>query len=312
MHLDPRLADGRSPARALAAVRTVVGEWRFDKAADLQDETIPWSVRNGLLTPARGGEAGINVRLADFNEATGLTMASLVYRGDLYAADVNAIEVEARLPKDGAGLLKWVPRNPRESDRPADFRLEAPFVGSEEWQTITYPLDTTAAWRGRLVSMELSPAGLASASFEIRAVRMVRAVLPAMRRQKYGRIVNVAGNTGRQPHPRLLPGSTTNAALLSFTKGLSEEIMKYGIFINALQPGPTQTEHWGKLMTNLSRGTGFTPKAFEKEFMKEIPMRRVAAAIEMARPVIFMASDLASYMTGRSIIVDGGWTKDLA
>ena len=174
MHLDPRLADGRSPARALAAVRTVVGEWRFDKAADLQDETIPWSVRNGLLTPARGGEAGINVRLADFNEATGLTMASLVYRGDLYAADVNAIEVEARLPKDGAGLLKWVPRNPRESDRPADFRLEAPFVGSEEWQTITYPLDTTAAWRGRLVSMELSPAGLASASFEIRAVRMVR------------------------------------------------------------------------------------------------------------------------------------------
>ncbi|NQV82158.1 MAG: SDR family oxidoreductase [Alphaproteobacteria bacterium] len=144
------------------------------------------------------------------------------------------------------------------------------------------------------------------------AVRMVRAVLPTMRRQKYGRIVNVAGNTGRQPHARLLPGSTTNAALLSFTKGLSEEIMKYGIFINALQPGPTQTEHWGKLMTSLSRGTGFTPKAFEKEFMKEIPMRRVAAAIEMARPVIFMASDLASYMTGRSIIVDGGWTKDLA
>jgi NAD(P)-dependent dehydrogenase (short-subunit alcohol dehydrogenase family) len=144
------------------------------------------------------------------------------------------------------------------------------------------------------------------------AVRMVRAVLPAMRRQKYGRIVNVAGNTGRQPHPRLLPGSTTNAALLSFTKGLSEEIMKYGIYINALQPGPTQTEHWDKLMTNLSRGTGFTPRAFEKEFMKEIPMRRVAAAIEMARPVIFMASDLASYMTGRSIIVDGGWTKDLA
>ncbi|MCX8230214.1 MAG: SDR family oxidoreductase [Alphaproteobacteria bacterium] len=144
------------------------------------------------------------------------------------------------------------------------------------------------------------------------AVRMVRAVLPTMRRQKYGRIVNVAGNTGRQPHPRLLPGSTTNAALLSFTKGLSEEIMKDGVFINALQPGPTETEHWGTLMANLSRGTGLSPKAFEKEFMKEIPMRRVAAAIEMARPIIFMASDLASYMTGRSIIVDGGWTKDLA
>lgn len=143
-------------------------------------------------------------------------------------------------------------------------------------------------------------------------VRMVRAVLPAMRRQQWGRIVIVAGNTGRQPHARLLPGSTTNAALLSFTKGLSEEIMKDGIHINALQPGPTRTEHWDTLMANLSRGTGLDARAFEAEFMKQIPMRRVAEAIEMARPVVFMASDLASYMTGRSIIVDGGWTKDLA
>ena len=65
-------------------------------------------------------------------------------------------------------------------------------------------------------------------------------------------------------------------------------------------------------MANLSRGTGLEPKAFESEFMKQIPMRRVAEAIEMARPVVFMASDLASYLTGRSIIIDGGRTKDLA
>ncbi len=144
------------------------------------------------------------------------------------------------------------------------------------------------------------------------AVRMVRAVLPAMRRQHYGRIVNVAGNTGRQPHPRLLPGSTSNAALLSFTKGLSEEIMADGIAINALQPGPTQTEHWGRLMEQMSKGTGIDAKSFEREFMKQIPMGRIAGAMEMARPVVFMASDVAGYMTGRSIIVDGGWTKDLA
>ncbi|MSO64630.1 MAG: SDR family oxidoreductase [Alphaproteobacteria bacterium] len=144
------------------------------------------------------------------------------------------------------------------------------------------------------------------------AVRMVRAVLPAMRRQRYGRIVNVTGNTGRQPHPRLLPGASTNAALLSFTKGLSEEIIKDGIVINALQPGPTGTEHWHRLMAGLSAGTGQSVKAFEREFMKQIPMRRIADAMEMARPIVFMCSDACSYMTGRSIIVDGGWTKDLA
>ncbi|MBM3502496.1 MAG: SDR family oxidoreductase [Alphaproteobacteria bacterium] len=144
------------------------------------------------------------------------------------------------------------------------------------------------------------------------AVRMVRAVLPAMRRQRYGRIVNVTGNTGRQPHPRLLPGSATNAALLSFTKGLSEEVMRFGIVINALQPGPTRTEHWDRLMQGLARDTKYSAKEMERRFMDQIPMGRVAEAIEMARPIVFMCSDAASYMTGRSITVDGGWTKDLA
>ena len=51
---------------------------------------------------------------------------------------------------------------------------------------------------------------------------------------------------------------------------------------------------------------------FERDFMKQVPIGRVGEAIEMARPVVFMASDLASYMTGQSIIVDGGWTKGLA
>jgi NAD(P)-dependent dehydrogenase (short-subunit alcohol dehydrogenase family) len=144
------------------------------------------------------------------------------------------------------------------------------------------------------------------------AVRMVRAVLPTMRKQRYGRIVNVTGNTGRQPHPRLLPGSATNAALLSFTKGLSEEVMRFGIVINALQPGPTRTEHWDRLMRGLARDTRFSAREMERRFMDQIPMGRVAAAAEMAAPIVFLCSERASYMTGRSITVDGGWTKDLA
>ena len=144
------------------------------------------------------------------------------------------------------------------------------------------------------------------------AMRMVRAVLPAMRKQKYGRIVNVAGNTGRQPHPGLLPGGCANAALLSFTKGLSEDIVKDGIVINALQPGPARTEHWEGLMTNLSRGTGMDIQEFETEFLKLVPMGRTAEAGEMAQMIVFLASDTAAYMTGRSVVVDGGWNKELA
>lgn len=144
------------------------------------------------------------------------------------------------------------------------------------------------------------------------AMRMVRAVLPTMRKQKYGRIVNVAGNTGRQPHPGLLPGGCANAALLSFTKGLSEAVVKDGIVINALQPGPARTEHWDVLMTNLSQGTGMDVPTFEKGFLKLIPMGRTAEASEMARMITFLASDAASYMTGRSVVLDGGWNKEMA
>ena len=143
-------------------------------------------------------------------------------------------------------------------------------------------------------------------------LRMVRAVLPIMKAQKSGRIVNVAGNTGRQPHFSFLTGSASNAALLSFTKGISEEIIKDGIYINALQPGPTKTEHWDQLMSNLSKNIEIDARQFEKNFLDQIPMGRVADPIEMAKTIIFMVSEASTFMTGRSIIVDGGWTKELA
>ena len=149
--------------------------------------------------------------------------------------------------------------------------------------------------RGRHAAAPLTncPMSCGADAFNLKffgAMRMVRAVLPAMRANKYGRIVNVAGNTGRQPHPALLPGGCANAALLSFTKGLSEDIIKDGIVMNALQPGPARTEHWDVLMTNLSRGTGLSNAEFEAEFLKAIPMGRTAEAREMAQMIVFLAS----------------------
>ena len=67
---------------------------------------------------------------------------------------------------------------------------------------------------------------------------MIRAVLPAMRNQRYGRIVTVVGNTGKQPGPRWLPGSTANAALLALTRGLATEVAPEGITLNAVNPVP--------------------------------------------------------------------------
>lgn len=173
VHLDPRLADGRASADALAQRREVVRSWTFSGVDAFEAERGDWQVRNGLVTAARGAEPGVGLRLADYDEARGLTGTSLVLQGELAGAEINAIEIDAVLLKDGAAVLKWVPKAPRPSDKPADFRLEAPFAGGEGVQTLRFPLDAAPAWRGRIVSVDVAPAGSSAAYFELRAVRFV-------------------------------------------------------------------------------------------------------------------------------------------
>jgi len=142
-------------------------------------------------------------------------------------------------------------------------------------------------------------------------VRMMRAVIPAMRAQQYGRIVNVIGNNGKQPSPRLLPGSAANAALLAVTKGLADEVAGDGIVVNAVNPGPTRTERWNTLMANLAAASDRSVDEVEQDFMSQNPMNRLGAPEEIAGIVAFLASDAAANMTGTSITADGGWTKAL-
>jgi NAD(P)-dependent dehydrogenase (short-subunit alcohol dehydrogenase family) len=137
-------------------------------------------------------------------------------------------------------------------------------------------------------------------------MRMIRAVLPTMRTQKYGRIVTIVGNGGNQPGPRALPGASANAALLALTSGLAREIAPDGIFINAVNPGPTMTDRWTTLMADRSRQTGQSVEALQAEIEENIPLGRFGDPDEIARAVAFLASDCASNITGTSILCDGG------
>ncbi len=142
-------------------------------------------------------------------------------------------------------------------------------------------------------------------------MRMIRAVLPAMRNQRYGRIVTVVGNTGKQPGPRLLPGSTANAALLALTRGLATEVAPEGITLNAVNPGPTRTERWTNMMASFAQSSGTTPAQVEQTFMDQVPAGRLGEPEEMGRIVAFLASKQAGHITGTSITADGGATQAL-
>ena len=142
-------------------------------------------------------------------------------------------------------------------------------------------------------------------------VRMMRAVIPHMMDGGGGRIVNIVGNTGMQPSPRLLPGASANAALLAITRGLAEDVAPYNIVVNALNPGPTRTERWTTLMGRLAESSGRTVADVVRDYTDQIPMNRLAEPEEIGRLAAFLASERAANMTGACLTADGGWTKGI-
>lgn len=140
-------------------------------------------------------------------------------------------------------------------------------------------------------------------------VRLMREVIPHMIRQGGGRIVNIVGNTGKQPIQTMLPGASANAALLAITKGVADALAKHNIVVNALNPGPIRTERWDTLMERLGRAVGVPAADYEASFVKEIPLGRVGRPEEMADLVVFLASERAGFLTGVSITADGGMTR---
>ena len=149
-------------------------------------------------------------------------------------------------------------------------------------------------------------------SFELKVmgtIRMMRAVIPSMIERKYGRIVNVVGNTGLQPSPQLIPGSAANAALLAVTRGVVEDLAPHNIVANAVNPGPTRTERWITLMNRLAQSSGRTVAEVEGDYKHQIPRGQLAEPEEIGGLIVFLASDKAANLTGASLTADGGWNK---
>jgi NAD(P)-dependent dehydrogenase (short-subunit alcohol dehydrogenase family) len=143
------------------------------------------------------------------------------------------------------------------------------------------------------------------------AVRLCRAVIPHMQKQKYGRIVNIIGMFGREPAKQALPASAVNAAFMTLNKGLSQTYGGDGIFINAVDPGPTRSERILRLFADMAEANKTTPEELENGFRQKIPIGRLGEVEEVARVVTFLASDASGNVNGTVLAVDGGMTNGL-
>lgn len=138
--------------------------------------------------------------------------------------------------------------------------------------------------------------------------RCARALVPLMRRNRFGRIVNIGGLTGRASHA--LSGMR-NLAVVHLTKALSDQLGPDGVTVNTIHPGVVDTEHIRELYATEAGLKGTTPQAIEQGFIDRTPIRRVLTADEIADLVVFLASPRAAAITGESIGIDGGLTRGI-
>ncbi len=143
------------------------------------------------------------------------------------------------------------------------------------------------------------------------AVELTRAVLPGMRERKWGRVINVTSITVKQPVDNLILSNSIRAAVTGFARTLANEVATDGITVNNILPGYTRTERVEELAEATAKREGLTRQDIIARFENEIPMRRLGEPKEFAALAAFLASERASYITGQSIAVDGGWIKGL-
>jgi len=143
------------------------------------------------------------------------------------------------------------------------------------------------------------------------SVNLARAVLPGMKKRRWGRILNITSIAVKQPVDNLILSNSLRAGVTGFARTLANEVATFGITVNNIMPGYTRTERVEELARMMSEKQGITPEEFVARWEQEIPMRRIGKPREFAALAAFLVSERASFITGTSIPVDGGWIKAL-
>ena len=140
---------------------------------------------------------------------------------------------------------------------------------------------------------------------------MTRLVLPGMKERRWGRVLCITSIAAKQPVEGLMLSNSIRTAVTGFCKTLSNEVAADGITVNTILPGYTATERVQDLANAIAEREAVDPARIRARWESEIPMRRLGRPEEFAALAAFLVSERASYITGSSIAVDGGWIRSI-
>ena len=140
---------------------------------------------------------------------------------------------------------------------------------------------------------------------------LVQAVVEGMKKEGYGRIINIISTSVKQPLSRLGVSNTIRGAVANWAKTMAGELAPFGITVNNVLPGATQTGRLDEIIENKSKTAGVSTEQIAAKMKKDIPVGRFAEPKEIAFAAAFLASPSAAYVTGINLPVDGGRTKSL-
>ena len=137
-------------------------------------------------------------------------------------------------------------------------------------------------------------------------LRLSKLVIPNMKKNAWGRIINISSVSVKTPVNGLFLSNSLRMGVLGWAKALSDELAPHGVTVNTVCPGYTRTERVEAILETQSNSSGLKKEEIEKSIAENIPMKRVGEAKDLAGLITFLASEKADYMTGLAIQVDGG------
>ena len=142
-------------------------------------------------------------------------------------------------------------------------------------------------------------------------VYFAREVIPHMQRRRWGRIITLTSISTKQPVSDLVLSNAVRAGVVGLVKSLANEFGKDGILVNNVGPGFTATERLKELATARASSSGKSEEEIFAGWAADAPLQRLGDPSEVADTIVWLASERASYITGQTVLVDGGLYKGL-